>query len=312
MSDIQLTAEIPGLHRYATGKVRDIFDLGNMLLIVASDRISAFDVVMPNGIPDKGRVLTQLSRFWFLHLRPFLPNHYITSDMHFIMARLEEAGVHITSDLYRRLEGRAMLTLKAKVFPVECVVRGYLAGSFWKEYQEAGGERHEVTLHGVPLPAGLRESDRLPHPIFTPATKAHSGHDENISLSQMRHIVGEEMAERLKEVSLELYEAAAERALENGIIIADTKFEFGYHQGSLTLVDEALTPDSSRFWDAATYTPGQPQPSFDKQYLRDWLLASGWNRQPPAPQLPAEVVRGTAARYREALRRLTGIELSGA
>jgi phosphoribosylaminoimidazole-succinocarboxamide synthase len=312
MSDIQLSVEIPGLHRYASGKVRDIFDLGNMLLIVASDRISAFDVVMPNGIPDKGRVLTQLSRYWFLHLRPFLPNHYITSDMHFIMARLEEEGVHITPDLYRRLDGRAMLTLKAKVFAVECVVRGYLAGSFWKEYREAGGERHAVTLHGVSLPGGLRESDRLPHPIFTPATKARHGHDENISLEQMRHLVGEDETDHLKEVSLELYEAAAERALDRGIIIADTKFEFGHHQGSLTLVDEALTPDSSRFWDAATYTPGQPQPSFDKQYLRDWLTASGWNRQPPAPPLPADVVRHTAAKYREAFRRITGAELPGA
>jgi len=309
MSDIVLSTEIPGLPLHSRGKVRDIYDLGHTLLIVTTDRISAFDVVMPNGVPDKGRVLTHLSRFWFLQLRPFIANHYITYDMHFIAPRLAERGVKMTPTLYQQLAGRSMLVLKAEVFPVECVVRGYLAGSLWREYQEAGGESKPVKLHGIDLPAGLREADRLPEPLFTPATKATTGHDQNISFAEMRSIVGTEDADALRQASLNIYRLAAERALRHGIIIADTKFEFGVHNGNLTLVDEVLTPDSSRFWDAATYTPGRSQPSYDKQYLRDWLIDSGWNREPPAPTLPPDVVRHTADKYREAYRRITGEEL---
>ncbi len=304
-----LSTDIPGLPLRVRGKVRDIYDLGRTLLIVTTDRISAYDVVMPNGIPDKGRILTQLSRFWFLQLRPFVANHYITADTGYIVGRLDEHGVRATSDLARQLAGRCMMVLKAEVFPVECVVRGYMAGSLWNEYVDAGGLEREVTLHGNTLPAGLKESDRLPEPIFTPATKAESGHDMNISYAEVRNIVGTEDAECLRRTSLEIYHLAAERGRQRGIIIADTKFEFGIYNGNVVLVDEALTPDSSRFWDAATYAPGKPQPSFDKQYLRDWLLESGWNREPPAPQLPDSVVRGTASRYREAFRRLTGEDL---
>jgi phosphoribosylaminoimidazole-succinocarboxamide synthase len=306
MPEPVLTTNIPGLPLFMTGKVRDVYDLGDTLLIVTTDRISAFDVVMPNGIPDKGRVLTQLSRFWFLQLRPFVANHLITADISFITARLIEKGISVTPELRQQLAGRSMLTLKASVFPVECVVRGYLAGSLWKEYVEAGGETRAVKLHDIELPAGLRESDRLPEPIFTPATKAQTGHDENISFQEMLGIVGFEDADALRKASLNIYRLASERALGRGIIIADTKFEFGIHNGSLTLVDEALTPDSSRFWSAATYEPGKSQPSYDKQYLRDWLLASGWNREPPAPPLPPDVIRDTAAKYREAYQLLTG------
>jgi phosphoribosylaminoimidazole-succinocarboxamide synthase len=301
-----LSTDIPGLPRFMTGKVRDVYDLGDSLLLVTSDRISAYDIIMPNGIPDKGRVLTQMSRFWFLQLRPFIANHYITADIDYISARLAETKVALTPELRRQLAGRSTLALKAQVFPVECVVRGYLAGSLWKEYVDAGGEKSGATIHGIDLPAGLRESERLPEPIFTPATKAQTGHDENISLGEMTAIVGTEDARELKRASIEIYRTAARRALANGIILADTKFEFGIHKGTLTLVDEVLTPDSSRYWDLSTYQPGQSQPSFDKQFLRDWLSASGWNKEPPAPELPADVVMGTAARYREAYRRIVG------
>lgn len=306
MTEPLLKSEIPGLDTCATGKVRDMYDLGNTMLIVASDRISAYDVVMPNGIPDKGRVLTQLSRFWFLHLRPFIANHYITQDTEFICSRLSETGVKVTHAVRNQLRGRSMLVLKAQVFPVECVVRGYLAGSLWKEYTDAGGQAGPVNLHGIDLPRGLLESDRLPEPIFTPATKATSGHDENIGMAEMRTIVGKEDAEALRRASLDIYKLAAQRALRNGIIIADTKFEFGVHNGHVTLIDEVLTPDSSRFWDSATWSPGKSQPSFDKQYLRDWLSENGWNREPPPPNLPREVVERTSSKYREAFRRITG------
>ncbi len=306
MTAAVLTTDIPGLKRFTTGKVRDVYDLGDTLLLVATDRLSAFDVVMPNPIPDKGKVLTQLSRFWFRRLRPLVSTHTITFDEFFIADRLAEAGATVTPALRAMLAGRSLLAIKAKAFPVECVVRGYLAGSLWKEYRQAGGEREPVTLHGIALPAGLRESERLPQPIFTPATKAVSGHDENISLAQAAQIVGEEIARDLAQTSLALYTAAAEHARQQGILIADTKFEFGLHAGALTLIDEALTPDSSRFWDAAIYAPGSPQPSYDKQYVRDWLEASGWNKEPPAPMLPEDVVARTAEKYREAYRRLTG------
>ena len=307
-----LTTTIPGLNSFATGKVRDVYDLGDSLLLIATDRISAFDVIMANGIPDKGRVLTQLSRFWFRHLRPLVPTHYITCDTDFIASRLAEGGVVVSDELRAMLDGRAMLGVKARAFPVECVVRGYLAGSLWKEYRQAGGATHSVVLHGIDLPAGLRESDRLPTPIFTPATKAETGHDENISLDQAAQIVGERTAQELARLSIALYTAASERALRHGILIADTKFEFGMHDAAITLIDEALTPDSSRFWDAAAYEPGRSQPSYDKQFVRDWLERSGWDKEPPGPVLPPDVVERTADKYRESYRRLVGSALPDA
>lgn len=310
MNPIILTTEISGLPLLARGKVRDIYDLGDSLLLVATDRISAYDVIMPNGIPGKGRVLTQISRFWFLHLRTFVANHLITCDTGFIASRLAEQGVHVTPELQTMLEGRSMLCLKASMFPVECVVRGYISGSLWREYVDAGGAGGPLELHGVHLPGGLRESDRLPEPVFTPATKAESGHDVNIGMREVAELVGEERAEHLKKTSIAIYEQAAERARGRGILIADTKFEFGLHHGALMLCDEVLTPDSSRFWPASDYQPGRPQASFDKQYLRDWLTNSGWNRQPPAPELPPDVVEKTARKYREAYRQVTGNELS--
>ncbi len=301
-----LTTDIPGLKKFVTGKVRDVYDLGDTLLIVATDRISAFDVIMPNGIPGKGRVLTQLSRYWFLNLRPIVSTHYITTDIEDIARRIAEAGATVTQELRAQLADRSMLGVKAKAFPIECVVRGYLAGSLWKEYVRAGGERQAVTLHDIVLPAGLRECDRLPQPIFTPAIKAASGHDENIGLTQAAQIVGQATAQQLAETSVALYLAAAERVRHAGIIIADTKFEFGLHGRDITLIDEALTPDSSRFWDEAIYEPGHSQPSYDKQFVRDWLENSGWNKEPPAPTLPEDVVARTAEKYREAYRRIAG------
>jgi phosphoribosylaminoimidazole-succinocarboxamide synthase len=309
MSPVLIETNIEGLPRRSSGKVRDIYELPDCLLLIATDRISAYDVVMPNGIPDKGRVLTHLSRFWFLQLRPFVANHYITYDSDFVAARLAEAGVAMSASVRAQIHGRSMLVLKAAVIPIECVVRGYMAGSLWKEYMQADGPSCGARLHGIDLPPGLRESDRLPEPLFTPATKATSGHDENISFHEMRDIVGTEDAAELRRISLDIYRLAAARALGRGIILADTKFEFGIHSGSITLIDEVLTPDSSRFWDARTHEPGRPQPSFDKQYLRDWLSASGWNREPPAPRLPDDVVANTSSKYREAYRRIVGQEL---
>jgi phosphoribosylaminoimidazole-succinocarboxamide synthase len=301
-----LKTSIHGLPRFATGKVRDVYDLGDTVLLVTTDRISAFDVVMPNGIPHKGSVLTQLSRHWFRSLRATVPTHYITCDEDFIMERVVEAGGHVSDETRAALLGRSMLGVKATAFPIECVVRGYLAGSLWKEYVQAGGPDRSVTLHGISLPGRLLESEELPQPIFTPATKAEAGHDENISVEQAAAIVGQETIDQLAALSLELYTAAAGRARKHGIIIADTKFEFGLHRGVITLIDEALTPDSSRFWDATIYEPGRSQPSYDKQFVRDWLLASGWNREPPAPTLPEEVVRHTSDSYLEAYRRIAG------
>ena len=309
MSVPLLTTEIAGLTRFATGKVRDVYDLGDTLLIIATDRISAFDAIMPNGIPDKGRVLTQLSRFWFCVLRPLAATHYVTCDDEFIAMRIEEAGGKMSGELRQQLAGRAMLGVKAQAFPVECVVRGYVAGSLWKEYIQAGGKDKPVTLHGLELPGGLRECDKLPQPLFSPATKAESGHDENIGLKETSAIVGEETAQQLATISIRLYQAAAERALRNGLILADTKFEFGLHQNVITLIDEALTPDSSRYWEASVYEPGHPQPSYDKQFVRDWLESAGWNKEPPAPLLPEDVVGKTRDKYREAYRRIVGAEL---
>jgi len=281
----------PKLKLRGRGKVRDIYELdGELLLIVATDRLSAFDVVLPTPIPDKGRVLTQLSVFWFDHLEDVVKNHLIASK--FFPPELAPYA--------DELRGRAMLVRKTEPILVECVVRGYLSGSGWKEYQESGA------VSGIRLPGGLVESDRLPEPIFTPSTKATTGHDENISFDQVVSQIGRPLAERLREVSLALYRRAAEHATARGIIIADTKFEFGTLGNDLVWIDEALTPDSSRFWPADCYEPGKAQPSFDKQYVRDYLERIAWNKQPPAPTLPPEVVAGTQEKYREAYQRITG------
>jgi phosphoribosylaminoimidazole-succinocarboxamide synthase len=277
---------------HARGKVRDIFAAGDDLMMVATDRISAFDVVLPQAVPAKGQVLTGLSLHWFEKTASIVGNHVITADF----TRFPEAFAQLGEEL----AGRAMLVKRAKMIPIECVARGYLSGSGWKEYGQTG------RVCGIALPPGLVESDRLPEPIFTPATKAETGHDLNISLDEAGGMVGRGLAEKLKEVTLLLYEFAAAHALERGIILADTKFEFGFAEGELILCDEVLTPDSSRFWPADRYEPGHAQPSFDKQYVRDWLEASGWNHEPPPPDLPGEVIDQTAARYREAYERITG------
>jgi phosphoribosylaminoimidazole-succinocarboxamide synthase len=300
--------QIPGLPKPKRGKVRDIYDLGDKLLIVATDRISAFDVVLPNGIPDKGRVLTQLSLYWFERTRHLVSNHLISAEIDVIAEAVTSAGGQVDAQVREMLDGRSMLVVKAKPYPIECVVRGYLAGSLWKEYVQAGGREKPVTLHGIALPAGLRESDRLEEPIFTPATKAASGHDENISLEQAARMVGA-VARELARLSMQIYRFARDEAVQKGIIIADTKFEFGERDGQILLIDEVLTPDSSRFWAVDDYVPGRSQPSFDKQYVRDWLESSGWDKTPPAPQLPPDVVQKTAEKYREAYRRMTGREL---
>ncbi|MDP8956129.1 MAG: phosphoribosylaminoimidazolesuccinocarboxamide synthase [Actinomycetota bacterium] len=276
---------------HARGKVRDIFEAGPDLLMVATDRISAFDVVLPQDIPGKGQVLTGLSLYWFEHTKDLTANHLMTADLDAFPAPLSER---------RDLAARAMLVKRADVIPIECVARGYLSGSGWKEYSKGG------TVCGIPLPPGLSESERLPEPIFTPATKEATGHDINISIDEMAERVGRGLSERLKELTLSLYEFAATHLEERGIILADTKFEFGFAGGELILIDEVLTPDSSRFWPADQYRPGGSQPSFDKQYVRDWLDTTGWDHEPPPPDLPEEVVEQTAARYREAYERITG------
>ena len=293
MSTLRQT-NFPGLMPSARGKVRDIFDLGDRLLIVATDRLSAFDVVMPTPIPDKGLVLTQLSLFWFDLLKDIIPNHVLTA-----------VDFPAPFDSYRdRLAGRSMVVRKTQPLPIECVVRGYLSGSGWKEYAATG----EVC--GIPLPTGLLESDWLPEPIFTPATKATSGHDENISFQQAAALIGQPLAEKVRHVSLEIYRRAAAHALPRGVILADTKFEFGLLQDQLIWIDEALTPDSSRFWPAADYKPGGAQPSFDKQFVRDYLERIRWPKTPPGPELPPDVVAATRAKYREAYRLLTGHDLN--
>ena len=294
MSGVVMQTDLPG--RFRRGKVRDTYDLGDRLLLVATDRISAFDVVMRQGIPDKGAVLTQLSAFWFEKVDAVVPTHFIR------LADGSDADA-LPFALASELVGRAMIVHKAQRLDVECIVRGYLAGSAWQEYQRSG------TVCGIRLPAGLKESQQLPDPIFTPSTKAEHGHDENITYAQLEELVGRDAANVLRLRSLAVYRFAWQYAVERGIIIADTKFEFGYRDGELILIDEALTPDSSRFWPLDRYRAGGPQPSFDKQPLRDWLEASGWNKEPPPPDLPDEVVAATAERYREAYRRLTGTEV---
>jgi len=282
-----------GISPAARGKVRDIYDADGKLLIVATDRLSAFDVMLPTPIPDKGRVLTQLSLFWFDLLRDVIPNHVVSAT-----------EFPAPFDAYREdLAGRSMLVRKTAPLPIECVVRGYVSGSGWKDYLATGG------ICGIALPAGLRESDRLPVPIFTPATKAATGHDENISFERAAALIGDERARQVRDVSLEIYRRAAEYAEPRGILLADTKFEFGLLGDELIWIDEALTPDSSRFWPAAQYKPGGPQPSFDKQFVRDYLESIHWPKTPPGPELPAEVVSATRGKYREAYRILTGREL---
>jgi phosphoribosylaminoimidazole-succinocarboxamide synthase len=290
-----LELELPGLHKLKSGKVREIFDLGDSLLFVATDRISAFDCIMPNPIPRKGEVLTQISYFWFDQTSTFQPHHLLSRPNDRLPARLQPYAA--------QLERRSMIVKKAQPLAIECVVRGYLAGSGWKEY------RDQQTVCGIKLPPGLKESSELPAPIFTPATKAESGHDENISFEQAGQIVGAEIAEQARTASLKIYLFAREYALRRGIIIADTKFEFGLLDGKLILIDEVLTPDSSRFWPADQYRPGQSQPSFDKQFLRDYLETLAWKKTPPAPALPPEIVAKTQAKYLEAYERLTGQKL---
>ena len=292
MSVIRET-NFPGIAPAARGKVRDIYDLGDKLLMVATDRLSAFDVVMPTPIPDKGRVLTQLSLFWFELLKSVIPNHV-----------LDAAEFPAPFLAYReQLAGRAMLVKKTQPLPIECVVRGYLSGSGWKEYKAEG------TVCGITLPAGLRESDQLPQPIFTPATKASTGHDENIAFDRAAEMIGKPLAEKVRAVSLDIYTRAAAYAAPRGVLLADTKFEFGLLGEELIWIDEALTPDSSRFWPAAQYKPGGAQPSFDKQFVRDYLERIQWPKMPPGPELPSDVVAATRAKYREAFRILVGHEL---
>jgi len=287
---------LPGLTLVGRGKVRDIYEIGDKLLLVASDRLSAFDVVLPDGIPGKGKVLTQISAFWFRKLADIVPNHMLTID--------PEEFPPTARSHEETIAGRSMLCRKAKPLPVECVVRGYLSGSGWSEYRERG----EVC--GIKVPGGLLESARLPEPIFTPATKEEKGkHDVNITFTKMVDVVGKPMAEKARAVSLEIYRRAADYARGRGIIIADTKFEFGLANGKLILIDEVLTPDSSRFWPADGYRPGGPQRSFDKQFVRDYLLTLPWNKTAPGPKLPADVIEKTAEKYREALKILTGRDI---
>ncbi len=300
-SSVLLTTELP-LPLFVRGKVRDTYNLGNLLLIVATDRISAFDFVLPCGIPDKGLVLNQLSAFWFGKTKDLLPNHLIeTVDDVRCLASYLLSGNRFPYPSY--LKGRSMVVKKVKRLPIECVVRGYLSGSAWAEYQKQG------TVNGEPLPKGLKESEAFPQPLFTPTTKEDDGHDQSLSLDEMKRLVDEAVAEEMKEKSLVIYSYAREYAKARGIIIADTKMEFGLDNDKLILIDELLTPDSSRFWDAELYTVGQSQPSYDKQPVRDWLVSSGWNKEPPAPALPPEVIEATTKRYQEAYQKLTGKKL---
>jgi phosphoribosylaminoimidazole-succinocarboxamide synthase len=284
--------EMVGLNLVHRGKVRDIYDVGEHLLMIATDRISAFDVVMDDPIPGKGEVLTKLSLFWFDFLKDIIPNHLVTADV--------DQFPEICAPYREQLIGRSMLVKKAQPLPVECIVRGYISGSFWKAYQKS------TVVCGFQLPAGLRESDKFSTPLFTPSTKAAQGdHDENISMDAMAELLGGEVTEKIADICIRLYEKAADYAREKGIIIADTKFELGWHEGELILIDEVLTPDSSRFWPEDQYKPGSGQPSFDKQFLRDYLSSLDWAKQPPAPPLPEEIINKTASRYAEAVERLT-------
>ncbi|HEY6351119.1 MAG TPA: phosphoribosylaminoimidazolesuccinocarboxamide synthase [Candidatus Angelobacter sp.] len=295
MNRVLLQTDFPELNLHARGKVRDLYSLNDQLLFVATDRISAFDYVLATGIPEKGRVLTQISLFWFDFLKDIVSNHLVTANVEKYPAPLRKYA--------DQLRGRSMLVHKAQMVDIECVVRGYISGSAWKEYQQSG------TVCGIHLPAGLRESDKLPEPIFTPATKALNGHDENISFAEMCKRTGRELAEQLRDLSVKIYTAAADYAAGHGIIIADTKFEFGHTPQGLVLADEVLTPDSSRFWPADKYQPGRAQESFDKQFVRDYLEAVRWNKQPPAPGLPDDILQKTSEKYIQAYKILAGREL---
>ena len=293
---VLLESRVQGAPLFRRGKVRDVYEAGgDKLVIVASDRLSAFDVVLPTPIPDKGRVLTQLSNFWFRRTEKIVPNHLITTDLRRFPRAFREN---------KTLNGRAVLVAHCERIDIECVARGYISGSAWTEYKALG------TVAGEKLPAALLESEQLPEPIFTPATKAESGHDQNITRAQLANLVGTDLARDLERLTLALYRFAHDEAAEKGLVLADTKFEFGFHDGKITLIDEVLTPDSSRYWDAETYKPGSAPPSYDKQYVRDFLLAAGLNKEPPAPALPEEVVRGTSERYRECYRRIVGKALA--
>ena len=289
--------ELSGLAPARSGKVRDIFDLEDKLLIVSTDRISCFDVVLQDGIPAKGKVLTGLSLFWFDFLKDVIPNHLLSADVNEFPPEFQK--------FTELLSGRSMLVKKAKPLPVECIVRGYLSGSGWKEY------RQKQSVCGIGLPAGLRQSDKLPEIIFTPSTKAEVGHDQNIDQEYVEKLIGKTYADKIRRASIGLYKKASEYAQSKGIILADTKFEFGMHQDQLILIDEVLTPDSSRFWPSSEYLPGRTQPSFDKQFVRDYLETLDWNKQPPAPKLPPEIIKKTTAKYLEAYKRLIGRNLEG-
>ncbi len=294
MGQVLLDIDLPGIKQFKKGKVRNVFDLGDSLLLVASDRISAFDSVMPNGIPDKGAVLTQISLFWFSFTQNIIENHILESDVD-----RYPPGLQPFRD---KLAKRSVIGKKAELIPVECVVRGYLSGSGWKEYQKS------QSICGIKLPPGLKESAKLPEPIFTPTTKAEQGHDLNITYDEVVNLVGNSTAKELKEKTIALYKACADHADKKGIIIADTKFEFGYYDGEIIIIDEMLTPDSSRFWPKDQYRVGQGQPSYDKQFVRDYLESVKWNKEPPAPPLPEEIVQKTREKYLEAYRKLTGKE----
>ena len=295
MSTVLTSTALPGVERVSSGKVRDIYRVGDDLLIIATDRISAFDCILPQGIPDKGRVLTRMSLFWFDYLKDVVANHLITANV--------DEYPDPLPNFRSQLDGRSMLVKRCRMEPVECVARGYISGSGWKEYRACG------TVCGIKLPAGLRESDRLPQPLFTPATKAETGHDENVPFEAVVRLVGQPTADRLRDLTLRIYARASEYSGTRGIILADTKFEFGWHKDSLLLADEVLTPDSSRYWPRDQYSPGGAQKSFDKQFVRDYLETLDWNKQPPAPPLPADVIEKTAEKYREAYRRIAGREL---
>jgi phosphoribosylaminoimidazole-succinocarboxamide synthase len=293
---VLLNTDFKGLKLFKRGKVRDVYDLGEELLIVSTDRISCFDVVLPCGIPHKGRVLTQISAFWFDFIKDVLPNHLISCDVEKYPEQVRK---------YKKdLEGRSMLAMKSNPLPIECVVRGYLSGSGWKEYQK------KQSICAIPLPPGLRESERLPEVIFTPSTKADVGHDLNISQDYVEKAVGKDTAGKLKEISIEIYRKASDYAAQRGIIIADTKFEFGLNKGELVIIDEVLTPDSSRFWPKDSYAVGSSVPSFDKQFVRDYLETLDWDKSPPAPDLPEEIIAKTSQKYLEAYRRIIGRELT--
>ena len=289
-----LQLDLPGIPKVRSGKVREMFDLGDSLLMVASDRISAYDVVLPNGIPLKGEVLTMFSHFWFERVADLVPNH--------LLAKADEPLPQVVQSHAEQIGRRAMVVKKAQPLAIECVVRGYLAGSGWKEYQKQG------TVCGISLPEGLDNSSKLPEPIFTPATKAEEGHDENISFEEAINIVGKDIAEQARELSIKIYNRGRDHAAEKGIIIADTKFEFGIFEGELILIDEVLTPDSSRFWPADLYAPGKSQPSFDKQFVRDYLETLDWDKNPPGPELPEDIVQKTSEKYIEAYTRVTGLD----